>query len=113
VSRRSLIEPPEAADDPEMLVRRLELLLGVAKKALAMRKGAEAETLLASIVGDCHTFASRASTAEDIEYVARMHVLLAPLLPQLEALTGRGWTSVLGVVRLPPAQSRLPRRGRS
>ena len=108
--KRSLIE---AAEDPRALLERLELLAGVATKALEMNRPSEAERLLASVTAECQELAARASTRDELELVGQMHLLLAPLLRRLEAVTGKPWTRCLEVIRLPASNPRLPPRGQA
>jgi hypothetical protein len=90
MKKRSLIEP--AVED---LPKRLELLLAVAKKALALGTPFEAERLIATPAEDYARLAEVACTATAREELARMRELLEPVLRDLEARTGKPWTRYL------------------
>jgi hypothetical protein len=95
------------------MARHLDFLMPVAIKALDVGKAPEAERLLASIVADFQALAERASCSEEWELVVRMHDVLAPILPRLEAATGKPWTRCLDVVKRRSRDARLPPRGRA
>jgi hypothetical protein len=106
VKRRTLIQTTQR---PERRADQLALVAGVAAKALELGKVAEAERLLASAVADFETRAERAMTGEQWTIVARMHGVLAPILPRLEAATGKPWTRCLELVKRRMWTSQLPR----
>jgi hypothetical protein len=113
VKKRSLIETAGERVAPERMAAQLELLAGVASKALDMGNGEAAERILATAVSDFVDLARRAATEEEWEAVARMHAVLVPLLPRLEAATGKGWTACLDVVKDQRWRPRLPPRGQA
>ncbi len=98
------------ADEPvdERRVQQLRMLTGVAMKALDMGKGNEAERMLVTAIADCTRFAERATTRDDLDLVAEIHTILAPILPRLETATGKRWTACLDVLR-PRKRRTLPR----
>ncbi len=101
------------ADEPvdERRVQQLRLLAGVATQALDVGKGAEAERLLVTVIADCTRFAERARTRDDLDLVAEIHAILAPILPRLEKATGKRWTACLDVMT--PRRRRIPPRGQA
>jgi hypothetical protein len=107
VKKRSLFESVEA------LRPQLDLIAGVAGKALELGKVAEAERLLAPAVEDFQSYAERATTPDEWEHVARMHAVLARILPRLAAATGKPWTRYLEAVPLRSWRPRLPPRGQA
>src|SRR6476661_1323405 len=98
---------------PYSRAAQLEMLAGVATKALEMGKAAEAERLLAPAVADFQTFAERASSADDWELVAKMHAILTPVLPRLAAATGKAWTRCLQTVAQKAWMPQPPPRGQA
>jgi hypothetical protein len=113
VRNRPLIETEDERRARLRHLEQLTLLAGVAMKALAMGRAPEAERLLAPAVADFQTFAERASAPDEWEVVARMHSVMATILPRLEAATGKPWTRCLEVVKHKSWMPRLPPRGRS
>jgi hypothetical protein len=105
--KRSLSESVEA------LRPQLEVLAGVAMKALEMGRAPEAERLLASAVEDFEACAERASTPDEWEQVARMHAVLARVLPRLAEATGKPWTRYLEIGKLRAWRPGLPPRGQA
>ena len=91
----------------------LVLLLGVVTKALEKGRAEEAERILSSTVADLQTLADHMSTLAEYESLAEAYRLLAPILPQLEAATGRPWTRCLEVFRAGLCKPIVPPRGQA
>jgi hypothetical protein len=109
---KSRIDLPED-EAGERLMQQLEVLAGVATKAIAMKKWDEAERLLSSVTADFVSFVERASNSDEWENVARMHPVLAEILPKLEAATGEPWMQCLDVAAVRRDKPRPPPRGQA
>lgn len=77
----------------------VDLVVGVAEKALAMGHAAEAERLVATATNDFAEWVRRATTEEEWDDIERIRARLARVLPRIEEATGRRWTACLDFAR--------------
>src|SRR3989442_834440 len=82
----------EMGDDRALFAERFRLLAGVAEKAIAIGRHAEAERLIASAVADYSEAARRGvRSLEEWETLVALHDALAPICEALESATGKPW----------------------
>ena len=97
----------------ERLVAQLDLVAGVADKSMAIGRVSDAERLVSSAVSSFVELVQNAETARDWEAIGRVYTRLERILPRLEAVTGKGWTRCVDVVKDRVSKPMVPPRGQA